>query len=89
MLASVPMIPFAKELKSGSIAPVYVLVSPEPLLISRATAAIADAAVPESMRAWNLDSFDGRGGKAIEIRSAAQTLPMMGDRRLVLVRSAH
>ena len=83
------MIPFAKELAAGQVFPIYVLVSPEPLLLSRAVAAIRDAAVPESMRAWNYQAFDGRGGKAIEIRSAAQTLPMMGEWRMVLVRGAH
>ncbi len=83
------MIPFAKDLAKGKIAPIYILVSQEPLLLSRAVKAIMDAAVPEAMRAWNSESFDGRGGHGADILAAVQTLPMMGDRRTVHLRGAH
>ncbi len=83
------MLPFAKDLANGILSPVYVLVSAEPLLISRALKAISDAAVPENMRGWNQQIFDGRGGKGVDVLAAAQTLPMMGDRRLVIVRGVH
>lgn len=83
------MIPFAQDLASGKLDPVYILVSAEPLLVTRALAAIRDAAVPESARAWSHDVFDGRGATGEQIRAAADTLPMMSARRLVEVRGVH
>ena len=81
------MIPFADALARGEIAPIYALVSAEPLLISRALAAIRAAVLDETTAAWNHDVFDGRGASGAAIRGAADTLPMMGSRRLVEVRN--
>jgi len=71
---------------SDKLAPVYILHSAQPLLIQRAIKAITDAAVPENMRGFNLDVMQGKGGSGASIASAAQTLPMMAERRMVLVR---
>jgi DNA polymerase-3 subunit delta len=68
--------------------PVYVLASAEPLLLSRAVAEITDAAVPPASRAFNLDQLEGKGLGAATLVNTARTLPMMGKRRLVLVRDA-
>ena len=65
------------------------LASGEALLLDRALTAIRDAAVPVTLRAFNHDIVDGRGAAAQRIVNAAQTLPMMGKRRLVEVRGAH
>ena len=72
----------------GKLAPVYVLASAEPLLMERALTSIRDAAVPDKLRAFNHDVIEGRGASARRIENAAVTLPMMGERRLVEVRSA-
>lgn len=82
------MIPFADALERSEIAPIYALVSAEPLLVSRALSAIRAAVLDEATAAWNHDVFDGRGASGAQIRAAADTLPMMGDRRLVEVRGA-
>ena len=74
------------DVTAGKLAPVYILASAEPLLVDRALAAIREAAVPAALRAFNEDSVDGRGASASRILAAARTLPMMAERRLILVR---
>jgi DNA polymerase-3 subunit delta len=71
---------------SGALDPIIFLVSDEPLLIDRTVAAIRAAAVPEAMRGFNEELFDGKGLTSQRVLNAAKTLPMMGPRRLVLVR---
>jgi DNA polymerase-3 subunit delta len=73
---------------ASELDPVYVLASTEGLLMDRALAQITDLAVPESLRAFNLDVLDAAAGASAQrIAAAAATLPMMGERRMVLVRS--
>jgi DNA polymerase-3 subunit delta len=77
---------FYEKLDPNKLAPVYILVSQEPLLLDRAQEAIRDAAVPEDLRGFNLDQIQGKGANAEQILNIAQTLPMMAQRRLVVVR---
>jgi DNA polymerase-3 subunit delta len=65
--------------------PVYLFASDHPVLIDRAVAEIRDAAVPPAMRGWNYDVIEGKA-TASRISAAANTLPMMAERRMVLVR---
>lgn len=74
------------ELAAGKPAPVYILSSEQPLLLERAVAAIRDAAVPPAMRGFNYDVVEAGRATAARILAAAQTLPMMAQRRMVLVR---
>jgi DNA polymerase-3 subunit delta len=74
------------EVASGKLAPVYVLSSEQPLLVERAVHAIRDAAVPPAMRGFNFDVIEAKGASAQRILAVAQTLPMMAQRRMVLVR---
>jgi DNA polymerase-3 subunit delta len=73
-------------LTADRLAPVYIVVSPDPLLSERAFARIRELAVPEAARAFNYDVYDGKGASGARILAAAQTLPMMASRRLVVVR---
>jgi DNA polymerase III subunit delta len=75
-----------KRVAAGKLDPVYIVVSDQPLLLSRAVKSIADAVVPESARGFNYDLIEGKTASASRIMAAAQTLPMMAQRRLVLVR---
>lgn len=70
---------------AGKLDPVYVITSDHPILVDRALAAVRDAAVPPSMRAWNYDVVEGKAS-ATRITNACQTLPMMGAKRMVFVR---
>jgi DNA polymerase-3 subunit delta len=65
--------------------PVYVLHSEHPVLIERAVAAIRDEALPPAARGFNYDVVEGKPSGA-RIVALAQTLPMMAQRRVVLVR---
>jgi DNA polymerase III subunit delta len=67
--------------------PVHVLVGDDPWLVSRTVEGLIDATVPPASRGFNLDVLDVKGG-APAIVGAARTLPMMGKKRLVLVRDA-
>jgi DNA polymerase-3 subunit delta len=70
---------------AGKLEPIYVITSEQPLLVDRALAALRDAAVPPAMRGFNYDVIEGKTTGS-RIVAAAQTLPMMAQRRLVLVR---
>ena len=70
----------------GSIDLVYVLVGPERLLIERAVDALRAAVDDMGAPGFNVDVFVGKGLEAGPVISAARTLPMMADVRLVLVR---
>lgn len=70
----------------GSLDPVYVFVGTERLLVERAVEAIRRAIDAQGAPGFNVDIFDGKGLDASTVSAAARTLPMMADRRLVLVR---
>jgi DNA polymerase-3 subunit delta len=76
------------DIRAGKVAPVYVLTGSDPLLTQRAVSALVDATVPPASRGFNLDAMEGKGLSASQVQGAARTLPMMGKRRLVLVRDA-
>lgn len=78
----------ARGAGDGSLEPVYVLVGSERLLVERAIDAVRKAIDSESAPGFNVDLFDGKGLDASTVIAAARTLPMMSDRRLVLVRHA-
>ncbi len=80
------MATFDGKLTAATLEPVYILVSQESLLMSRAHKALLDAAVPEDLRGFNCDQLQGKGGDAASILAAAQTLPMMASKRFLLVR---
>jgi DNA polymerase-3 subunit delta len=78
------------EVRRGEIAPVYYIFGKERFLVTRATNAIRDAVLEERTRAFNFDVIDckeaARPGERIV--AAARTLPMLAQRRLVLVKDA-
>ena len=70
----------------GEIAPLYYFHGDEPYLIERAVKRLMGLTVPPDSRDFNLDIFYGKECKGEEIATAAQTLPMFAERRVVLVR---
>jgi DNA polymerase-3 subunit delta len=72
--------------RKGSLDPVYVLVGTERLLVERAVDAVRQAVDEMGAPGFNVEIFDGKGLEAARAISAARTLPMMADKRLVLVR---
>lgn len=72
----------------GKLAPIYALVGSEALLNDRAVAALRLATVGEAgIPGFNEDVFHGRETNGASVAGAASTLPMMSDRRFVLVRN--
>ena len=77
-----------KRAKEGSLDSVYVFVGAERLLVERAVEAIRSAVDEMGAPGFNVEVFDGKGLEASRAVSAARTLPMMADKRFVLVRHA-
>jgi DNA polymerase-3 subunit delta len=75
-----------KRASKGSLDPVYVLVGPERLLIERAVDAVRKAVDAMGTPGFNVEVFDGKGLEVARAISAARTLPMMADKRFVLIR---
>jgi DNA polymerase-3 subunit delta len=75
-----------KSAASGSLALAYILIGAEQLLIERAVDAIRKAVDSMGVSGFNVEVFDGKSVEAAHVISAARTLPMMADKRLVLVR---
>ena len=76
-----------QSLKQGKIEPVYFLFGPESYLRDQAARAIADEALRETLlREFNDSTFSLRTGDARSAIAAAEQLPMMSPRRVVLIR---
>ncbi|MDH3624516.1 MAG: DNA polymerase III subunit delta [Myxococcales bacterium] len=75
-----------KRAAKGSLEPIYLLVGAERLLVERAVDAVRRAVDQTGTAGFNVDLFDGKGLEAATVISAARTLPMMADKRFVLVR---
>ena len=73
-------------MEKGEIAPLYYFHGDEPYLIERGVKRLMGLTVPPDSRDFNLDIFYGKECRGDEIATAAQTLPMFAERRVVLVR---
>lgn len=76
-----------KQLASGDTAPLYVLLGADDAEKSSVAAQFVDT-VDEGLRAFNVERMYGGETKAGQLLDAANTLPMMAPRRLVLVLEA-
>ncbi|MGM0557424.1 MAG: DNA polymerase III subunit delta [Myxococcota bacterium] len=80
---------FFRDLKKrDSPAPVYYLHGEETYMLDEAVDAVIDFAAPDGLNDFNYDAFQGRDATGEAIVSACEMLPMMVDRRLVVVRDA-
>ncbi|NLE46986.1 MAG: DNA polymerase III subunit delta [Sandaracinaceae bacterium] len=77
-----------RSLAKRELQPVYVIAGEEALLKSRALERIRALTLDGSPEGFNEDTFEGRGLRASAILDAANTLPMMAERRFILVRDA-
>jgi DNA polymerase-3 subunit delta len=76
-----------KQLASGELGSLYVLVGDDDAEKSAVAAEFADA-VDEGLRAFNVDRFYGAETRVDTLLDAANTLPMMVPRRVVIVLEA-
>ncbi|MCB9556153.1 MAG: DNA polymerase III subunit delta [Deltaproteobacteria bacterium] len=77
-----------RKIASGTIDPLYVLCG-EAYPRDQLAAAIKQAVVGDQASAFNMDTFAGKETTAASILSAARTMPMFGDKRLVVVSDVH
>jgi DNA polymerase III subunit delta len=66
--------------------PVYLIYGSEELLLERAETRLRDRLAAVADLDFNLETFDGSQTSADDIINAANTMPFMSDRRLVIVR---
>jgi DNA polymerase-3 subunit delta len=66
--------------------PVYLIYGSEGLLLERAEKRLRDRLAAVADLDFNLETFDGAQASADDIINAANTMPFMSDRRLVIVR---
>jgi DNA polymerase-3 subunit delta len=73
-----------KQLASGTLAPLYLLVGDDNAEKSAVAAEFADT-VDEGLRAFNVERFYGGDTRVDDLLDAANTLPMMTPRRIVVI----
>lgn len=74
-----------KELAQGQIRPAYLLAGSEPLFRDESLAAIREAVLAGASEDFNLDRLTGDRLSAGILSDSLQTLPVMAERRLVVV----
>lgn len=77
---------FFRKLKSDPLSPVYLIYGDDAPAMDRAWSALTKQVFPDGVDELNADLFYGKEADVAEVVAAAQTLPMMGPRRLVMVR---
>ncbi|HEY0351006.1 MAG TPA: hypothetical protein VGC48_02740, partial [Gemmatimonadales bacterium] len=75
-----------RSLTKGSLAPVYYFHGPEDVLKDEAVSAILDRALDPSVRDFNFDQRSAGPLDAEMVHSLCNTLPMLAERRVVLLR---
>ena len=75
-----------RALKKGDIAPVYYLVGAEDLLKADLVREISDRVLDPSLRDFNFDQRTATSLDPEELSTLLNTLPMMADRRVVILR---
>jgi len=75
-----------KQIAAGKLDPIYLIVGDDDVEMSRLAADLSSV-VEDELRAFNLDRLYAgeKSGSPHAIVQAARTLPMMGDRRVVVV----
>ena len=68
---------------------IIALVGEESLLVKRALERLLAEKVPPAARDFNFDRFDGKTLEVKKVSIIAGTLPVMADRRVILVQDAH
>ena len=74
------------ELSKGKVRPAYLLVGSEPLLRDDALAALEETVLGSGPRDFNLDRLEVGPATPGRLEEALATLPVMAERRLVVVR---
>lgn len=76
----------AKNIKAGNIAPVYCLMGEEPYYIDRLEDMLTEKVMPETNRDFDMELLYGSDVDAVRVADSCQQFPMLGEKRLVVVR---
>ena len=74
-----------REIEEGRIAPVYVVIGEEEWSRQKFIAALKKALVDPSMADFNFDQLSATAISGVDVIDRAEQLPMMADKRVVLV----
>jgi DNA polymerase-3 subunit delta len=85
-MATVTAAELLRNVRADKWSSIYLLQGEERLLFEEALAALQDAALQGGLADFNFDRFRGKETDAARLETALGTSPMMGPRRLVLVR---
>ena len=77
---------FMAEVHGARIAPLYLFIGKEDFLVDECVRQIIELLVPAEMRGFNLDVMYGSNSDAKDVVAHASSYPMMGDRRVVIVK---
>ncbi len=77
------------SVEKGQIYPLYYLYGDESFLIEDALAKLESRALGEGLKDFNLNTFYGGEVNPAQLRDAVETLPMMSQLRVVIVKDAH
>lgn len=78
-----------ESISRGEIYPLYLFFGDETFLIEEALSTIEQCALGEGLRDFNFNTLYGGETDAAEIRDAVETLPMMSQVRVVVLKDAH
>ena len=78
----------AKDLRSGTFAPVYCFHGPESYFIDQLTDYIAEHALAEHEKAFNQTILYGKDADHLAVVDAARRFPMMAERQVVIIKEA-
>ena len=82
------VIQITKDIKAGSIKPIYFLMGEEPYYIDKLTEFIEQNVLEEHERDFNQSILYGRDVTIEDVIGTAKRFPMMADRQVVVVREA-
>jgi DNA polymerase III subunit delta len=74
--------------RRGDVRNCYLFAGEEQFIADEAVTLLCDALIPDDERSFNLDIIFGNDVQAHEVTAIASSYPMMGERRLVIVRDA-
>lgn len=77
---------FMAEARGKKFGPVYLFVGKEDFLVDECVGQIVHGLVPGEMKGFNLDVMYGSKADAKEVVAHAASYPMMGERRVVIVK---
>ncbi len=76
------------SLHKGDVAPLYFLYGDENFLIEESLETMKTSVIGEGLEDFNLDVFYGQSNEPVQIRDVIETLPMMTERRMVIIKEA-